>query len=85
MSAADVGGVSGPVAGGDLLPLGGCLDVDAERLGQDDDRDVGGQGEQGGAAGLPQAVRPSAMKTCTSGMSMLFVRANVVAADALAS
>jgi hypothetical protein len=54
-SAADVGGVGGPVPGGDLLPLDRGLDVDAECLGQDGGRDVGGQGEQGGGTALPQA------------------------------
>jgi hypothetical protein len=29
--------------------------VDAERLGQDGGRNLGGQGEQGGAAALPRA------------------------------
>ena len=53
--AADVGGVGGPVPGGDLLPLDRDLDVDAERLGQDGSGDLGGQGEQGGAAALPWA------------------------------
>jgi hypothetical protein len=54
-AAADVGGVGGPVPGGDLLPLDRGLDVDAECLGQDGSRDLGGQGEQGGAAALPRA------------------------------
>ena len=61
-SAADVGGVGGPVPGGDLLPLDRGLDVDAECLGQDGGRDVGGQGEQGGAAAVagadPEGVEP---------------------------
>ena len=60
--AADVGGVGGPVPGGELLPLDRGLDVDAERLGQDGGRDFGGQGEQGGAAALagadPEGVEP---------------------------
>src|ERR1700744_460617 len=51
-----------PVPGGDLLPLDRGLDVDAERLGQDGGRDLGGQGEQGGAAALagadPEGVEP---------------------------
>jgi hypothetical protein len=54
-AAADVGGVGGPVPGGNLLPLGRDLDVDAEGLGQDCGGDFGGQGEQGGAAALPRA------------------------------
>jgi hypothetical protein len=54
-SAADVGGVGGPVPGGDLLPLDRGLDVDAECLGQDGGRDVGGQGEQCGGAALARA------------------------------
>ena len=54
-AAADVGGVGGPVSAGDLLPLDRGLDVDAECVGQDGGRDLGGQGEQGGAAALPGA------------------------------
>jgi hypothetical protein len=54
-SLADVGGVGGPVPGGDFLPLDHGLDVDAERLGQDGGRDLCGQREQGGAAALAGA------------------------------
>ena len=52
---ADVGGVGGPVSGGDLLPLDGDLDMDAQRLGQYGGGNLRGQGEQGGAAALPGA------------------------------
>jgi hypothetical protein len=63
-AAADVGGVGAPVSTGDFLPLDGGLDVDAEGLGRDRGRDVGGQGEQGGAATLaradPEGMQPLA-------------------------
>ena len=53
--AADVGGVAGPVSGGDLLPADGGVDADAERSGEDGGGDLGGELEQRGAAGLVRA------------------------------
>ena len=51
-AAADVGGVVGPVAGGDLLPADGGVDADSECSGQDGCGDLGGELEQCCAAGL---------------------------------
>jgi hypothetical protein len=52
---ADVGGVAGPVSGGDLLPADGGVDADAERSGEDGRGDLGGELKQCGAACLAGA------------------------------
>lgn len=49
-SSADLGGVVGPVSGGESLPCDGDVGVDAEGAGQDRCGDLGGELEQGGAA-----------------------------------
>jgi hypothetical protein len=51
-SVADVCGVAGPVAGGDLLPADGGVDADSECAGEDCRGDFGGELEQCCAAGL---------------------------------
>lgn len=45
VSAADVGGVGHPVAGGGALPLDGDADVDAEHAGEDGRGQFGGESE----------------------------------------
>src|SRR5260370_6292653 len=55
-AAADVGGVGGPVAGGQALPGDGDAGADAEGAGEDGGGDLGGELEQRGAAGLAGAV-----------------------------
>ncbi len=52
VAAADVGGVVGPVAAGDLLPFDGDADVDAEEAGEDRGGEFAGELEEGGGSGL---------------------------------
>jgi hypothetical protein len=52
-AAADASGVAGPISGGELLPLDGHLDVDAEHAGQDRGGQLGGEMEQRCGAGRP--------------------------------
>jgi len=52
VSLADFGCVGGPVPIGELLPLDGGFDVDAEHVGQDRGGDLGGEHEQRGVAAL---------------------------------
>src|SRR5215470_1160269 len=52
VSAAEVGGVGGPVAGGVALPGDRDVGVDAQGAGEDRGGDFGGELEQCGAAGL---------------------------------
>lgn len=49
-TAADVGGIAGPVAGGVFLPSDRDVDVDAERAGKNGRGELGGELKQGGGA-----------------------------------
>ena len=52
-TAADLGGVAGPVLGGGVLPGDGDFDVDAEQAAQDGGGQLGGELEQRRRASLP--------------------------------
>ncbi len=54
-SAADFGGVVGPVAAAGALPGDGDADVDAEHAGEQGGGEFGGELEQCGGAGLSSA------------------------------
>ena len=70
---ADAGGVGHPVPGGGALPLDGDLDVDAEHAGEDRGGDLGGEGEQGGGAGLAgvqaDVLQPGSEAVAADGLS----------------